>query len=215
MNGADRADLPKSPPDFRILRGKTNEFMIRIYEATEPSDLLAEAFARLLPQLSERMTAPDREAVARIVASPATRQLVAAAEDGRIVGLLSVALYDVPSGRKAWIEDVVVDAATRGRGIGEALVREALALARREGVARVMLTSNATRGRPTGSMNEWGSCATRRIVSGSIYDSCGRSLRSSVSPAKGSPVSGSTMARSCAGSPVPKSKSSCVRKHAG
>ena len=140
MSGADRADLPKSPPDFRILRGKTNEFMIRIYEATEPSDLLAEAFARLLPQLSERMTAPDREAVARIVASPATRQLVAAAEDGRIV-----ALYDVPSGRKAWIEDVVVDAATRGRGIGEALVREALALACREGVARVMLTSNATR----------------------------------------------------------------------
>ncbi len=145
MSGAYRADLPKSPPDFRILRGKTNEFMIRIYEATEPSDLLAEAFARLLPQLSERMTAPDREAVARIVASPATRQLVAAAEDGRIVGLLSVALYDVPSGRKAWIEDVVVDAATRGRGIGEALVREALALACREGVARVMLTSNATR----------------------------------------------------------------------
>ena len=94
MSGAYRADLPKSPPDFRILRGKTNEFMIRIYEATEPSDLLAEAFARLLPQLSERMTAPDREAVARIVASPATRQLVAAAEDGRIVGLLSVALYE-------------------------------------------------------------------------------------------------------------------------
>ena len=84
-------------------------------------------------------------AVARIVASPATRQLVAAAEDGRIVGLLSVALYDVPSGRKAWIEDVVVDAAARGRGIGEALVREALALACREGVARMMLTSNATR----------------------------------------------------------------------
>ena len=135
MSGAYRADLPKSPPDFRILRGKTNEFMIRIYEATEPSDLLAEAFARLLPQLSERMTAPGREAVARIVASPATRQLVAAAEDGRIVGLLSVALYDVPSGRKAWIEDVVVDAAARGRGIGEALVR----------VARMMLTSNATR----------------------------------------------------------------------
>ena len=53
MSGAYRADLPKSPPDFRILRGKTNEFMIRIYEATEPSDLLAEAFARLLPQLSD------------------------------------------------------------------------------------------------------------------------------------------------------------------
>lgn len=116
MSGADRADLPKSPPDFRILRGKTNEFMIRIYEATEPSDLLAEAFARLLPQLSERMTAPDREAVARIVASPATRQLVAAAEDGRIVGLLSVALYDVPSGAQG------VDRG-RGGGCGDARSR--------------------------------------------------------------------------------------------
>ena len=138
--------MPKSPPDFRILRGKTNEFMIRIYEATEPSDLLAEAFARLLPQLSERMTAPDREAVARIVASPATRQLVAAAEDGRIVGLLSVALYDVPSGRKAWIEDVVVDAAARGFGAGEALVRAAQAHAAAVGAGKVMLTSNPSRG---------------------------------------------------------------------
>ena len=146
MSGADRADLPKSSPDFRILRGKTNEFMIRIYEATEPSDLLAEAFARLLPQLSERMTAPDREAVARIVASPATRQLVAAAEDGRIVGLLSVALYDVPSGRKAWIEDVVVDAAARGFGAGEALVRAAQAHAAAVGAGKVMLTSNPSRG---------------------------------------------------------------------
>lgn len=145
MSGADRADLPKSPPDFRILRGKTNEFMIRIYEATEPSDLLAEAFARLLPQLSERMTAPDREAVARIVASPATRQLVAAAEDGRIVGLLSVALYDVPSGRKAWIEDVVVDGAARGCGAGDALVRAAVEHAARIGAGKVMLTSNPAR----------------------------------------------------------------------
>ena len=145
MSGADRADLPKSPPDFRILRGKTNEFMIRIYEATEPSDLLAEAFARLLPQLSERMTAPAREAVARIVASPATRQLVAAAEDGRIVGLLSVALYDVPSGRKAWIEDVVVDGAARGCGAGDALVRAAVEHAARIGAGKVMLTSNPAR----------------------------------------------------------------------
>ncbi len=118
---------------------------IRIYEATEFSDALAEAFARLLPQLSEHLAVPDRKAAARIVASAATRQLAAAAEEGRIVGLLSVALYDVPSGRKAWIEDVVVDAAWRGRGVGEALVREALALARREGVAQVMLTSNAAR----------------------------------------------------------------------
>ena len=53
--------------------------------------------------------------------------------------------YDVPSGRKAWIEDVVVDAARRGAGIGEALVREALSRAAAAGVPRVMLTSSAAR----------------------------------------------------------------------
>mgnify|MGYP001039050182 CR=1 FL=1 len=119
--------------------------MIRICEAHEVTEALIEAFARLLPQLSERLTAPDRETVARIVAAPATRQLTAVTDEGRIVGLLSVAFYDVPSGRKAWIEDVVVDAAARGGGVGEALVRAALNVAREEGAVRVMLTSNPAR----------------------------------------------------------------------
>ena len=119
--------------------------MIRICEAHEATEALVDAFARLLPQLSERLTAPDCATVERIVAAPATRQLTAVTDEGRIVGLLSVAFYDVPSGRKAWIEDVVVDAAARGRGVGEALVRAALSVAREEGAARVMLTSNAAR----------------------------------------------------------------------
>ena len=119
--------------------------MIRICEAHEVTEALIEAFARLLPQLSERLAAPDRETVARIVAAPATRQLTAVTDEGHIVGLLSVAFYDVPSGRKAWIEDVVVDAAARGGGVGEALVRAALNVAREEGAVRVMLISNPAR----------------------------------------------------------------------
>lgn len=119
--------------------------MIRICEAREVTEALVDAFERLLPQLSERLTIPDRQAVARIVAAPTTRQLTATTDEGRIVGLLSVAFYDVPSGRKAWIEDVVVDAAARGRGVGEALVRAALDMAREQRAARVMLTSNAAR----------------------------------------------------------------------
>lgn len=111
---------------------------------TEVTDSLLEAFGRLMPQLSPRLGAPSREVLRRVAGSE-TGELLAAVAGERIVGVLTLAWYDAPSGRKAWIEDVVVDAATRGRGIGEALVREALALARREGVARVMLTSNATR----------------------------------------------------------------------
>lgn len=117
---------------------------VEIRRITEVSDALEEAFARLMPQLSPRLGAPSREELRRVAGSE-TGELLAAVAGERIVGVLTLAWYDAPSGRKAWIEDVVVDAATRGRGIGEALVREALALARREGVARVMLTSNATR----------------------------------------------------------------------
>ena len=87
----------------------------------------------------------DEERLGRIVATPDAHLLLAETADGRIVGMLSVALYDVPSGRKAWIEDVVVDAAARGAGVGERLVREALTLARREGAVKVLLTSNAAR----------------------------------------------------------------------
>lgn len=117
---------------------------VEIRRITEVSDALEEAFARLMPQLSPRLGAPSREELRRVAGSE-TGALLAAVAGERIVGVLTLAWYDAPSGRKAWIEDVVVDAAARGRGIGEALVREALALARREGVARVMLTSNATR----------------------------------------------------------------------
>ena len=117
---------------------------VEIRRITQVSDALEEAFARLMPQLSPRLGAPSREVLRRVAGSE-TGELLAAVAGERIVGVLTLAWYDAPSGRKAWIEDVVVDAAARGRGIGEALVREALALARREGVARMMLTSNATR----------------------------------------------------------------------
>lgn len=100
---------------------------------------------RLLRQLAATLPPFDEGRLDRIVAASDVHLLLAEQADGRIVGMLSVALYDVPSGRKAWIEDVVVDADARGAGIGARLVQEALALARREGAVKVMLTSNAAR----------------------------------------------------------------------
>ena len=64
---------------------------------------------------------------------------------GRIVGILTLVWYDAPSGRKAWIEDVVVDAAARGCGAGRALVEAAQRLSREIGADRLMLTSNPRR----------------------------------------------------------------------
>ena len=117
---------------------------VEIECVTEVSDELAEAFARLMPQLSPRLGALSRQAMERVVCSDGAA-LFAARLDGRIAGVLTLVWYDVPSGRKAWVEDVVVDAAARGCGAGEALVKAATEHAARIGAAKVMLTSNPAR----------------------------------------------------------------------
>ena len=65
--------------------------------------------------------------------------------DGRIVGSLTLVMYRIPTGLKAWIEDVVVDEAARGHGVGEALNMAALDEARRRGAKAVSLTSRPSR----------------------------------------------------------------------
>jgi len=98
----------------------------------------------LLPQLSASAVQPDRAALQRIVSSEAIT-LLAARLDGRIVGLLTLAMFPIPTGFRAWIEDVIVDETARGQGIGEALTKEALDLAEAAGARTVDLTSRPSR----------------------------------------------------------------------
>jgi ribosomal protein S18 acetylase RimI-like enzyme len=108
------------------------------------NDEVVEAFARLTPQLSRTAPAPDRVALERIVNSPAT-VLLAARWEGKIVGALTLVIFDIPTGRRAWIEDVVVDSGLRGKGIGQELTAEAVRLAGEAGAKTVDLTSRPTR----------------------------------------------------------------------
>ena len=113
--------------------------------ASEVTDELVDAFARLIPQLSRSSPAPDREQLAEIVTSPATFLLLARAEDATIVGSLTLVLFRIPTGLRAWIEDVVVDEAGRGQGVGEALNRFAIDVAAERGARSVDLTSRPSR----------------------------------------------------------------------
>ena len=63
----------------------------------------------------------------------------------QIVGSLTLALFRIPTGLRAWIEDVVVDDAARGKGVGEALSRAAIARAKAAGAVSVDLTSRPSR----------------------------------------------------------------------
>lgn len=117
---------------------------VRIRRVGSVTPTLQRGMARLLPQLSDRLPVPDSDRLQTIVASPSSALFVAERGDS-VVGMLTLAWYDVPSGRKAWVEDVVVDAAERGTGVGAGLVDAALDHAARLGASRVMLTSSPAR----------------------------------------------------------------------
>lgn len=107
-------------------------------------DELVEAFNRLIPQLSSSSPPPSRDHLTALVDDDDTVLFVARVA-GRIVGSLTLAFYRIPTGTKAWIEDVVVDADARGHGLGELLNRAALAEARARGAKDVSLTSRPSR----------------------------------------------------------------------
>ncbi|MGA0731443.1 MAG: GNAT family N-acetyltransferase [Ilumatobacteraceae bacterium] len=117
---------------------------VEVSAVTVVDDDLVAAFARLIPQLSSSSPPPSRTELEAIVANPES-VLFAAVADGVVVGSLTLALYRIPTGVKAWIEDVVVDESARGMGVGEALNRAAIDEAARRGAKNVSLTSRSSR----------------------------------------------------------------------
>ena len=115
-----------------------------VSEATAVTPELVEAFARLIPQLSKSSPPPSAQELEEMITAPGTFVLVAH-DGGRIIGSLTLVVFRIPTGMRAWIEDVVVDEAARGHGAGDALNRQALDLARREGCKTVDLTSRPSR----------------------------------------------------------------------
>jgi ribosomal protein S18 acetylase RimI-like enzyme len=120
------------------------EVSVHVEVVRDATSEIAEAMRHLVPQLSSTAAPPDRKTLDRIVNSEATT-LLAARADGRIVGFLALSMFPIPTGLRAWIEDVIVDEAARGKGIGEALTREALSLAQAAGARTVDLTSRPSR----------------------------------------------------------------------
>ena len=110
-----------------------------------------EAMGRLIPQLS-RSAAPMSEAdVQRFLSQDSVHLFVfrpdeADAQGNRpILGMLSLVAFEIPTGVRAWVEDVVVDEAARGQGAGFALVEAAVEHAKNVGARTVDLTSRPSR----------------------------------------------------------------------
>ena len=117
---------------------------IEVLRDQDVTDDVVKAFERLLPQLSRSAPALDAGGLRELVAWPGNRMLIARV-DGEIVGTLTLVTFPIPTGLRAWIEDVVVDSAARGHGVGAALTREAVRLAEADGARTVDLTSRPSR----------------------------------------------------------------------
>ena len=119
---------------------------MRISVATaDDAEALGEALVRLVPQLSKSSPPPSRDAVRAILAHEAITQFVARDDAGVIVGVSTLATFPIPTGWRAWVEDVIVDESVNGQGIGRQLTEAMLARARELGCTTVDLTSRPSR----------------------------------------------------------------------
>lgn len=118
---------------------------IQVELLTQPSLEVLEALAVLIPQLSSSWEELDFAGLEKLIDQPCVFIFLARDEENVICGTLSLVVFSIPTGTRAWIEDVVVNSNSRGKGIGRALVREALSFAYSQNVKTVDLTSRPSR----------------------------------------------------------------------
>ena len=118
--------------------------MIEIFEVTESNESTLKLVNRLLPQLSKSAPPLTSGKLEDIVQS-AHVHLYIAQEGAEVLGMLSLVVFPIPTGIRAWVEDVVVDESARGKGVGRALSEYAVQAASEKGALTVDLTSRPSR----------------------------------------------------------------------
>jgi ribosomal protein S18 acetylase RimI-like enzyme len=118
---------------------------MKIKKINRYSERVFEAVLRLLPQLSPDAVLPTRQYIMEILTSENIHFFIAELDNKQIVGMLSIGTYNIPTGKKAWIEDVVVDESQRGRGFGNELVKFAIEYSKSLDARSVALTSRPSR----------------------------------------------------------------------
>lgn len=112
----------------------------------KPTSEISSAINTLLPQLSASASPLNDEQISALISQENVFLFVFRGEDSNeITGMLTLATFVIPTGIRAWIEDVVVSEAARGQGAGKALVNEAVAYAATIGAKSVDLTSRPAR----------------------------------------------------------------------
>lgn len=109
------------------------------------SPQLLEAINEMIPQLSRSTPPLSVEDVERVVNQQGVFLFGYRTDEGELVGMLTLATFVIPTGVRAWIEDVVVLESARGHGAGQKLVEAAIDYAAKIGARTVDLTSRPSR----------------------------------------------------------------------
>jgi ribosomal protein S18 acetylase RimI-like enzyme len=117
---------------------------VAVVVVNQPSNELLDAMHALVPQLSTSAHPMTMSDLGEVVTSPGTTFFVASDDTG-ILGTLTLVIFRIPTGVRAWIEDVIVDEGSRGLGVGEALTLAAIERARDGGATSIDLTSRPSR----------------------------------------------------------------------
>jgi len=118
-----------------------------IEKVSELTDEVYAAVKLLVPQLGAHKPNPTWGELNALISSESSMLLIARYpnEKSEIAGILTLAVYRVPTGMRSIVEDVIVDEKMRRRGIAEALMCYAIELARKGGADVMTLSSNHTR----------------------------------------------------------------------
>jgi ribosomal protein S18 acetylase RimI-like enzyme len=118
---------------------------VKVEIVTTLTPAIVDAVARLVPQLSRSAPPLSEQELGEVVESPATDLFIALDDGGTIAGMATLVTFRIPTGMRAWIEDVVVDESGRGGGVGMALTEAMVARAAERGARTVDLTSRPSR----------------------------------------------------------------------
>lgn len=118
---------------------------ITISEVRQYSRELKNALKKLIPQLNRSLDFPADDHILKLLSDNNSTLFVAKDNNSKIVGMLTLVTYQIPSGLRTWIEDVVVDSAFRGKGIGKLLMSSALKYCKEKNWNNVNLTSSPNR----------------------------------------------------------------------
>lgn len=117
---------------------------IKIERVIDINDFVVDIVNRLLCELVSNKRIFTELDLSRIIKSDSSSLYFMFLND-KVVGMFTLCNYYSPTGRKFWLEDVVVDSTYRGRALGKRMVKEALKIVSTLGSSTLMLTSKPSR----------------------------------------------------------------------